>query len=63
MKITCTAPNGMKFEGEAYLLKGDTATASSIAANHNNAERAAIQTALETWCRSFGVDPKGAKEE
>ncbi len=49
MRITCTGPNGEKFEAET-----DNAMPEKF--SHNIDERTAVQKALETWCRAFGVD-------
>ncbi len=61
MKITCTAPNGAKFEGQAQLWTPTSGAHDTMCSLHNSNERSALQKALETWCSAMGAKPEEAK--
>jgi hypothetical protein len=62
VKVTCTGPKGEKFEGQTSEWRANLPGWEETASDHNYAERASLQQALETWCNSLGVDPKTAKK-
>ncbi len=63
MRITCTAPNGAKFEASANLWvpQDKSHTSTSTCEEHNRRERQSLQNALATWCEAMGAKPETAE--
>ena len=62
MIIIATGPNGEKFTGQASLWITQNGYESEVR-NHNARETAAVQAALETWCKAIGTTPEKSQEE